>query len=76
MSIPLTYPSSYLGNPTMIGSKTLSWEDRRLKAIPSDSITYALVCENMFYIAFEYVQVTKSSNLLISTYTCFDYVFK
>jgi RHS repeat-associated protein len=41
VSLPLTYPSSYLGNPTMIGSKTLSWEGRKLIAIPSDNVSYA-----------------------------------
>ncbi|MBU1019771.1 MAG: hypothetical protein KJ847_01040, partial [Firmicutes bacterium] len=38
--LSITYGTNYLGNPSAIGAKTLSWEGRRLKAITSDDIEY------------------------------------
>jgi len=49
-----------LDNPTSIGTKTLSWEGRRLKAIPSDNILYTYNEQG--------IRTTKNVNGDITTY--------
>jgi RHS repeat-associated protein len=58
--LSIGYGSSYLGNPTSIGTKSLTWEGRRLKAIPSDNISYTYNEQG--------IRTTKNVNGDITTY--------